>query len=102
MANKFDGYETVAASQTAQALGGGTGAISDYISHLIIRPATTSPEAVTLLDGATSIVIFPGGVDSVSSLMPVCVPLMMYSSSGRWAITTGAGVSVIAVGSFSV
>jgi hypothetical protein len=35
-------YETVAASQTAQVLGG-SGATGDYISHLLVIPATTSP-----------------------------------------------------------
>lgn len=90
-------YETVAASATAQVLGS-TGAVNDYISHLIIKPATTSPGAVTLLDNAISIVIFPGGASSVSNLIPFIVPLDMYSVSGAWAITTGTDVSVIAVG----
>lgn len=93
-------YETVAASQTAQALGA-TGATGDFISHVLVIPATTSPGNVILLDNATSITIFTGGTDSVSNLVPFHIPLQMYSASGAWSITTGANVSVIAVGNFT-
>ena len=34
-------YETVAASQTAQAIGA-TGATGDYLSHVVIQPVTTA------------------------------------------------------------
>jgi len=93
-------YETVAASQTAQTLGP-TGAVGDYVDRLIIIPATTSPESVALLDNATSITVFPGGASSVPGLAPIVVPLGMTSTSGAWKITTGANVSVIAVGRFT-
>ena len=93
-------YETVAASQTAQALGA-TGATGDFISHLLVIPATTSPGVVTILDNATSIPVFVGGATSVSNLVPFIIPLDMYSVSGAWKVTTGANVSVIAVGSFT-
>ena len=62
-------YETVAASQTAQTLGP-TGATGDYISGILVTPATTSPGAIALLDGATSITVFTGGATSVSNLVP--------------------------------
>ncbi len=62
-------YETVAASQTAQVLGG-AGAVGDAIFGVLVIPATTSPGAVTLLDGATSIPIFTGGATSVADLKP--------------------------------
>lgn len=93
-------YETVAASQTAQVIGA-TGAAGDYISHIIIVPATTSPGQVLLLDNATSITIFTGGASSVSNLIPFVVALDMVSTSGAWKITTGDNVSVIAVGDFT-
>lgn len=93
-------YETVAASQTAQVIGA-TGAAGDYISHIIVVPATTSPGQVLLLDNATSITIFTGGASSVSNLIPFVVALDMVSTSGAWKITTGANVSVIAVGDFT-
>lgn len=93
-------YETVAASQTAQALGA-TGATGDYISGLLVIPATTSPGNVILLDNATSITVFTGGATSVSNLVPFFIPLGMISVSGAWKVTTGANVSVIGIGNFT-
>lgn len=94
-------YETVAASQTAQVLGG-AGAIGDYISGLIIIPATTSPGSVQIKDGAGSnITVFTGGATSVADLKPFFVTLAMRSAAGAWAVTTGANVSAIAVGDFT-
>lgn len=93
-------YETVAASQTGQVIGP-TGGKGDYISHLIVIPATTSPGNVLLLDNATSITVFTGGASSVTNLVPFMVPLGMKSVSGAWKVTTGANVSVIAVGDFT-
>ena len=89
-------YETVAASQTAQVLGG-TGAKGDYLHRLIISVATAATGTVTLLDGATSIVITaantPIGVYSVE--------MNMAAATGPWKVTTGAGATVIGVGIFS-
>ena len=93
-------YETVAASQTAQTLGA-TGATGDYISGILVVPASTSPGVVTLLDNATSISVFAGGASSVSTLHPFFIPLGMISVSGAWKITTGANVSCIGVGNFT-
>jgi hypothetical protein len=97
----FD-YETVAASQTAQVLGGaGSTSGGDYLAGLLVIPATTSPGAIAILDGATSITVFTGGATSVSSLVPFLVPLGIFSVGGPWKITTGAAVSVIAIGEFT-
>jgi hypothetical protein len=93
-------YETVAASQTAQTLGA-TGAVGDYISGILVTPATTSPGSIALLDGATSITVFTGGAASVSNLVPFFIPLGMLSVSGAWKITTGASVSCIGIGNFT-
>lgn len=94
-------YETVAASQTAQALGG-TGAAGDYLAGLLVVPATTSPGVVQIKDGAGSAVtVFAGGASSVADLRPFWLPLGVKSAAGAWAVTTGANVSVIAVGTFS-
>lgn len=93
-------YETVAASQTAQVLGA-TGGTGDYISGLLVIPATTSPGNVLLLDNSTSITVFTGGAASVSNLVPFFIPLGMKSVSGAWKVTTGANVSVIGVGNFT-
>lgn len=93
-------YETVAASQTAQVLGA-TGAAGDFISGVLVIPATTSPGNVILLDNATSITIFTGGASSVSNLVPFMIPLGMVSASGAWKLTTGANVSCIGIGNFT-
>lgn len=52
-------YETVAASQTAQVLGG-VGAKGDFLSRLILNNITVATADVTLIDGATSIVLQTG------------------------------------------
>lgn len=91
-------YETVAASQTAQVLGT-VGAIGDVIERLIITPGGAAAGLVTLLDGATSIPIKI--VETASPLVPYSIELRMKSVSGPWKVTTGALVTVIAVGQFS-
>jgi hypothetical protein len=94
-------YETVAASQTDQAMGG-TGATGDYLAGVLIVPATTSPGAVQIQDGSgTEITIFTGGASSVTTLTPFMVPVGACSRSGAWSITTGANVSAIGVGMFT-
>lgn len=94
-------YETVAASQTDQALGP-TGAAGDLLTGLLVIPATTSPGAVQIKDGSGSaITVFTGGGSSVSNLVPFFIPLGMVSQAGAWKVTTGAAVSVIAVGNFT-
>lgn len=98
--NSSGEYETVAASQTAQTIGA-TGGTGDYISGILVVPATTSPGNVLLLDNATSITVFAGGASSVSNLVPFFIPLGMISVSGAWKVTTGANVSCIATGNFT-
>lgn len=93
-------YETVAASQTAQVLGG-SGAIGDYISGVLVIPATLDPGNIILLDNAISITIFTGGTGSVLSLIPFFIPLGIKSVSGAWKCTTGSSVSVLASGNFT-
>lgn len=93
-------YETVAASQTAQVLGA-TGATGDYLSHIVIVPGTSTPGTVIILDNATAIYTFAGGAGSVSDLRSFTVPVGALSVSGAWKITTGANVTVLAVGDFT-
>jgi hypothetical protein len=94
-------YETVAASQTNQALGA-TGATGDLLTGVLIVPASTSPGAVTIKDGAdAAITIFTGGATSVASLVPFFVYLGLRSRTGAWQVTTGASVSAIGVGDFT-
>ena len=94
-------YETVAASATDQVLGP-TGATGDYLATVWIVPATTSPGAVSIKDGAGSaITIFTGGASSVSNLVPFPVSLGIKSAAGAWKLTTGTNVSAIAAGNFT-
>jgi hypothetical protein len=94
----LNGYKTIAASQTAQVIGNGA---SDYLAGVIMIPATTAPGLVTLLDGATSIPLWLGGTVG-ADLKPFFLELgMKPSGGGPWKLTTGANVSVIAVGSFT-
>lgn len=93
-------YETVAAGQTAQVLGA-TGATGDFLSGVLVIPATTSPGNVIILDDATSITVFTGGASSVSNLVPFFIPLGIRSVSGAWKVTTGANVSAIGIGRFT-
>lgn len=89
-------YETVAASQTGQVLGG-TGAVGDYVHLLLITVATAASGTVTLLDGATSIPIT--AANTPIGVYPVFVHAR--SRSGAWSVTTGAGATVMAMGRFS-
>lgn len=95
-------YETVAASQSDQAIGA-TGATGDYLSGLLIVPATTAAGAVSIKDGSGSpLTVFAGGgTTALTTLIPFFVPLGIKSASGAWKVTTGANVSVIAVGNFT-
>lgn len=94
-------YNTVAASQTAQALTGGSGgATGDYLSHCTIIPTSTSPGVVTILDNSTTIYSFPGGASSLSNLVPFTIPIGAQSTTGAWKVTTGASLSVVCVGRF--
>lgn len=103
-------YKAVAASQTKAALGPGSKINDgDVLVHLLIIPATTSPGAVTVFDGAgdTGTTVFTGGATSVADLKPVWIALNMRAKNAaanangpRWLVTTGANVSVVAVGTF--
>jgi len=91
------GYETVAAGQTNQVLGG-TGAIGDVLSTLICTVATAATSAVTIKDGAGS------SIPALPANTPIgtyTITINLASAAGAWSVTTGAGVSVIATGNFT-
>lgn len=92
-------YETVAASQSDQALGA-TGATGDYLEHLVITVATALTAQVQIKDGSGSAYTVlpnsPGGGVGV-----YYVPIKACSASGAWKVTTGAGSTVLAAGHFS-
>ena len=89
-------YETVAASQTAQVLGG-TGAVGDYLHRIVVTVTTTGTSTLSVLDNSTTVLTMaantPIGVYSLE--------INAASASGPWKITTGAGVTVLAVGFFT-
>jgi hypothetical protein len=91
------GYETVAASQTDQVLGG-AGAAGDYLSHIVIEPATTAAGTCLVKDGASTIYTFTTG--TLADLSPKTVPFGIFST-GALSVTTGANVAIIAVGNFT-
>lgn len=94
------GYEAMAANTTAVL--GGTGAIGDILSRVLIRPLTTSPGPVSIKDGSdAAIPIFTGGASSVATLHPIVVPLGLASRTGAWSIITGADVAVLGIGKFT-
>lgn len=92
-------YETVAASQTDQVLGG-AGSKGDYLERLVITVGTALTAAVSIKDGAgSSIPIMPNSPGGGIGVYTVDVGA--YSTSGAWSVTTGAGSTVLAVGKFS-
>lgn len=97
-------YETIAASQTGQALGA-TGATGDYLSHCVVYPTTTTPGVVTVFDNTstagTNAIAFPGGASSVSNLVPFSIPVGAISTAGAWKVTTGANLIVTCYGRFT-
>lgn len=99
MQGQFE-YKAVAASQTDTALGSAaTGGGGEYLEQIICVVATAATSSVTIKDGSDSaITILPanvgGGVGTYN------VYLGMYSRTGAWTVTTGAGVSIIATGNF--
>lgn len=91
-------YETVAVSQTDQALGA-TGAVGDYLKRVVLFVATAAQAAVTIKDGSTTIASFaasPGGGIGVYN-----IELGIRATGAGFKITTGSGVTAIAVGDFT-
>lgn len=92
-------YETVAASQTDQALGP-TGNAGDILERLIIVPETTGAGTVSIKDGSGSAInVFIAG--TLSDLKPHVIAIGARSTSGGWKVTTGANVHVIGIGRFT-
>ena len=89
-------YETVAASQTAQVLGG-TGAVGDYLHRIVVTVNTALTSTVSVLDGSTAVMAVPAN----TPIGVYSVEINAASATGPWAITTGAGAEVMAVGFFT-
>jgi len=91
-------FETVAASQTAQALGA-TGAIGDYIERIVLQPAHVAAGTTTLLNGTTVVFTFTTG--TLPTLAPMTVELGMVATEAGWKVTTGTSIAVLAIGNFT-
>jgi len=92
-------YQVVAANQTDVPLGV-VGARYDFVEGLLAVVSTPSTAQVQIRDGAGArFTVFPnapgGGIGTYT------IPLGLTSKAGAWSITTGAGVSVIAIGVFN-
>lgn len=94
-------YQAVAANTASANLGAKGGAAGDTIDYVWIFPTTTTPGNVVISDGATAIWTMSGV--TLSSTQPIPVPLNLRSQNnpGGWKISTGANVSVLAVGLFT-
>ena len=95
-------YEHVAASSSAQVLGG-TGAIGDYIHRLVCTVTTALTSTVQIVDGTGAGIlthtVLPAAVGGGIGVYNI--ELNAVSANGAWKITTGAGVEVMAVGIFT-
>jgi hypothetical protein len=89
-------YETVAVSQTDQPLGT-TGAAGDYLHRIVVAVATAATSTVSVIDGSTTLLAIPAN----TPIGVYSIELNARSATGPWKITTGAGVTVLAVGIFS-
>lgn len=99
--DQYAQYETVAASQTAQAMGA-TGAAGDYLAGVLVFPGAAGCGVVTILDNATTIGSFAGGgTTQLADLKPFLIPVGLFSTSGAWKITTGANVTAVGIGKFT-
>lgn len=93
-------YETVAASQTDQILGA-VGAVRDILERLIISVNTALTSTVSIKDGDGAAIVIsaantPIGVYSIE-IGARCIN----ATTPGWKVTTGAGVTVMAVGKFT-
>lgn len=92
----------VAASQTDSVLQVSAGAAGDYLHSVLVIPATTAPGVVTIKDNTTAVVSYlGGGTTALLTIVPFLIPVGAVSANGAWKVTTGANVSVFAVGRFS-
>ena len=89
-------YEAVAASQTNQVLGP-TGATQDYLHRIVVAVATAASSTVDVIDGSTTVLSIPAN----TAIGVYSIEINAVSANGAWKITTGAGVSVLAMGIFS-
>lgn len=92
-------YETVAASQSDQVLGN-AGAAGDFLDTLVCVVATAATSSVSIKDGGGSAIsVLPAAVGA--GVGTYTLSIRARSQAGPWKVTTGAGVSVVATGTFT-
>lgn len=89
-------YETVAASQSDQALGA-TGAVGDVLETLVVTVATSATGTASIKDGSGSDIPITAANTPIGVYW---VRIGARSSSGAWKVTTGAGATALAIGRF--
>jgi len=96
-------YEHIAANQSSAVVLGTTGAKGDYLHRLVITVATAASSLVKVVDGSgTGILthtVLPNAVGGGVGVYNV--EINAASSDGAWAVITGAGSEVMAVGIFT-
>lgn len=90
-------YETVAASQTDQALGT-TGAAGDRLQRVIVSVGTSATGTCSIKDGGGSSIPLTAANTPIGVYV---VELGIYSAAGGWSLTTGAGATAIGIGTFT-
>lgn len=93
----FSSYEIVGASATAQVLGA-AGAVGDLL-HLVMISVNTSLTGTCSIDDGAGTNIPLTAANTPIGVYPVLLDAI--SVTGAWRVTTGAGVTAIAVGRFT-
>jgi hypothetical protein len=88
---------TTSLDDTGQA---GAGATGDEIDWLWLYPATTTPGALSLKDGAVTVWAWPAGI-TLNDTRPIFVPLNLRSQNGAWSVVAGANMAALGAGAFS-
>lgn len=91
------GYETIAASQTDQAMGA-TGATGDLLHSVVCEMSAASVGVVTIKDGGGSAINI---IEAQAAAAHVTVAFDMVSTSGAWKISTGTNTTCIGIGRFT-
>lgn len=92
------GYQAVGANASATALGANSGAKGDFLASVIVTVATAATGTVSITDGSGSAIPLTAANTPIGGYT---IYLNIFSTSGAWKITTGAGATVLATGSFT-
>lgn len=90
-------YEDVAAGASAQVMGA-TGAVGDFLQRLICVVSTALTSNVAITDGTGSAFTI---LQTSTAIGTYILEVGARSTTGGWKVTTGAGVTVRAVGRFT-